>query len=94
VWVIGESQSDGTLTLRCDADSPLVKGLIHLLCEAYSGGTPMEIVATEPAFLDELGLLRDLSPTRRNGLAAVRARIREIARATQIGFPARAVQSS
>jgi len=79
VWVIGEGSPDGTLNLRCDADSPLVKGLIHLLCESYSGATPAEIVATEPAFLDALGLLRDLSPTRRNGLAAVRTRIRELA---------------
>jgi len=79
VWVIGEFRPDGTLTLRCDADSPLVKGLVHLLCAAYSDALPAEIVATEPAFLDELGLLRDLSPTRRNGLAAVRTRIREIA---------------
>jgi cysteine desulfuration protein SufE len=80
VWLIGELQADGTLALRVDADSPLVKGLVHLLCAAYSGATPAEIAATEPTFLDELGLLRDLSPTRRNGLTAVRNRIREIAR--------------
>lgn len=88
VWVIGELHADGTLALRCDADSPLVKGLIHLLCEAYAGALPAEIVATEPTFLDELGLLRDLSPTRRHGLAAVRTRIREIACTTQISKPA------
>jgi len=81
VWVIGELRADGTLGLRYDVDSPMVKGLVHLLCDAYSGATPAEIVATEPAFLDELELLRDLSPTRQNGLAAVRNRIREIARA-------------
>jgi len=81
VWLIGEFQLDGTLALRVDADSPLVKGLVHLLCAAYSGATPAEIAATEPTFLDELGLLSDLSPTRRNGLTAVRARIRELATA-------------
>ncbi len=80
VWVIGEANADGTLTLRCDADSPLVKGLVHLLCDAYSGATTAEIAATEPTFLDELGLLRDLSPTRRNGLAAVRTRIQELSK--------------
>lgn len=83
VWIIGELQPNGSLTFRCDADSPLVKGLVHLLCEAYTGAAPAEIAATEPAFLDQLELLRDLSPTRRNGLAAVRARIREIARLAQ-----------
>jgi cysteine desulfuration protein SufE len=81
VWLIGEPQADGTLALRIDADSPLVKGLVHLLCAAYSGATPAEIAATKPTFLDELGLLSDLSPTRRNGLTAVRARIRQLATA-------------
>jgi cysteine desulfuration protein SufE len=79
VWLIGEPQADGTLVLRVDADSPLVKGLVHLLGAAYSGATPPEIAATDPTFLNELGLLQDLSPTRRNGLTAVRARIRELA---------------
>ncbi|MBK9990574.1 MAG: SufE family protein [Verrucomicrobia bacterium] len=81
VWLLGELHSDGTLTIRCDADSPMVKGLVHFLCEAYTGAAPVDIASTEPAFLDELGLLRDLSPTRRNGLTAVHARIRELARA-------------
>lgn len=80
VWLIGELRADGTLALRCDADSPMVKGLVHFLCESYSGATPADIAVVEPAFLDELGLLRDLSPTRRNGLLAVRTRMREIAR--------------
>jgi len=80
VWLIGELQPNGTLTLRCDTDSPMVKGLVHLLCEAYNGATPAEILATEPTFIDQLELLRDLSPTRRNGLAAVHARIKELAR--------------
>lgn len=56
-----------------------MKGLVALLCEFYSGARPDTIAATEPAFLDHLGLVRDLSPTRRNGVAAVRRRIREIA---------------
>lgn len=80
VWLIGELQPDGTLVFRCDADSPLVKGLVSLLCEAYSHATPAEIVSSESTFLDQLELLRDLSPTRRNGLTAVHARIRELAR--------------
>jgi len=92
VWLIGELRADGTLGLRYDADSPMVKGLVHLLCDAYSGATPAEIIATEPTFLDELGLLRDLSPTRRNGLVAVRNRIREIAR-EKIPSPAPTPQS-
>jgi len=78
VW-LSSGLSDSTLTFQAEAESPVVKGLVRLLCELYDGALAPDIVASEPRLLDELDLLRDLSPTRRNGLAAVRARIREIA---------------
>lgn len=84
VWVIAIPRNDGMIDFRCDAESPLVKGLVAFLCEFYSGAPAKSIICTEPAFLDELGLIRDLSPTRRNGLAAVRRRIRELAAAMAV----------
>jgi len=78
VWVIGELH-DGRCVFRCDADGPLVKGLVAFLCEYFSGVTPAEIAASDADPLEALGLMRNLSPTRHNGLAAVRARIRELA---------------
>ncbi len=87
VWLIAQRNTDGTLALRCDAESPMVKGLVYLLVEAYNGATPTEIAATEPDFIDKLELLRDLSPTRQNGLLAVRARIRQLAQTALIGQP-------
>ncbi|MDI1247327.1 MAG: SufE family protein [Lacunisphaera sp.] len=79
-WVVGEVR-DGRCHFRSDADSPLVRGLLVLLCDFYSGATPADVAATEPALLEELGLARNLSPTRLNGLRSVRARIREFAAA-------------
>ena len=79
VWVAGELR-DGVLHFQFEADSPLVKGLVALLVDLYEGGTPADIVATEPTLLDELGISRDLTPTRRNGLVAVRTHIQAIAR--------------
>lgn len=79
-WVVGELR-DGHCHFRCDADSPLVRGLIALLCDFYSEASPADIVATEPEFLEALGLARMISPTRVNGLRSVRARIADIARA-------------
>ncbi len=70
---------DGRGHFRADADSPLVRGLVALLCEFFSGLTPAEIAATDADPLAELGLVQNLSPTRRNGLAAVRATIRAFA---------------
>ncbi|MEO6874234.1 MAG: SufE family protein [Opitutaceae bacterium] len=79
VWVIGELR-DGRCFFRGDADGPLVKGLVAFLCEAFSGAIPAEIVVSTVDPLEALGLVRNLSPTRVNGLAAVRARIRELAK--------------
>ncbi|GAB1489874.1 SufE family protein [Opitutaceae bacterium] len=78
VWVVA-GVADGRCQFRCDADGPLVKGLVAFLCELYSGATPAEILADTGDPLAELGLLRDLTPTRQNGLAAVRTRIRNFA---------------
>lgn len=78
VWLVA-SLVDGRLQLRYDADSPLVKGLTGLLIELYDGATPADIIATEPVVIEALDLMKDLSPTRQNGLIAVRRRIRELA---------------
>ncbi len=81
VWILAELR-DGRLHFRHDADSPLVRGLVALLCDLYEGGTPEEIVRVEPTLLEDLDLLRDLTPTRRNGLTAVRARLKTLAVST------------
>ena len=79
-WLVGERR-DGRCYFRCDADSPLVRGLLVLLCDLYSDATPAEIVATEPALIEELGLARNLSTTSLNGLRSVWAAIRDFAAA-------------
>jgi cysteine desulfuration protein SufE len=78
VWV-APSVADGRLELRCAAESPLVGGLVSLLCEIYHGEFLSDVFATEPTVLESLELTRDLSPTRQNGLRAVRAYIRACA---------------
>lgn len=78
VWLSSGVVAD-RLTFQADAEAPVVRGLVRLLCELYDGALPADIAASEPTLLDDLDLLRDLSPTRRNGLEAVRARIRELA---------------
>jgi cysteine desulfuration protein SufE len=77
-WIAAELRDDGC-HFRSDADSPLVRGLLKLLCDFYSGAPPSEIVATEPSLLEALGLAQNLSPTRLNGLRSVRAKILEFA---------------
>lgn len=76
VWLI-PSVEDGVCRFRMECDAPMVKGLVALLCELYDGATPAEARDFEPTIVEDLGLHRMISPTRLNGLAAVRTRIRE-----------------
>jgi cysteine desulfuration protein SufE len=79
-WLVGD-QRDGFCHFRADADSPLVRGLLGLLTDFYSAGTPAEIIAAEPAFLGELEFDRLISPTRLNGLRSAVAAVRAFAAA-------------
>ncbi len=79
-WIATDLRDD-RCSFRADADSPLVRGLLKLICDLYTGATPTEVATVEPILLEELGLARNLSPTRLNGLRSVRAKIREFAHA-------------
>ena len=70
---------DGRLYLGGRSDAAIVSGLIALLLRVYSGRPPEEIVATDPVFLKDLGLLEALSTNRGNGIAAMARKIRELA---------------
>lgn len=84
VWMVSEVR-DGLCWFRADAESPLVRGLVGLLAEFFSGFPPEALANTEVDPLETLGVARNLSPTRRNGLAAVREAIRAFAR-TQVAI--------
>lgn len=79
VWIVAETRA-GRCFFRAEAESPVVKGLLALLTEFYSGASPDEITADHPDPLEALGILRDLSPTRRNGLHGARTLIQTYAR--------------
>lgn len=79
VWLAG-SLENGRCRYRFHADSPLVRGLAGVLCALYDGGLPTEVVATEPEIFEALGIAKNLTPTRLNGLASVRVTICEFAR--------------
>ncbi|MBV9785677.1 MAG: SufE family protein, partial [Acidisphaera sp.] len=78
VWMEA-TQRDGALFLAGTSDAAIVSGLIALLLRVYSGRTRDEIIATDPVFLRDLGLLEALSTNRGNGIAAMARKIREVA---------------
>lgn len=62
---------DGKVIFRAESDALIVKGIVSLLISVYSGQTPDDILASEPYFVEAIGLKEHLSPTRSNGLVAM-----------------------
>jgi len=82
VWLVGDVQG-GRCYYHGDAESPVVRGLVVFLCDFFSGAPIAEVAASDIEPLEALHLTRNLSPTRRNGLAAARQAIREFAQKPQ-----------
>ena len=70
VWLQAD-YVDGKVLFRAESDAMIVKGIVSLLIKVYSGHTPDEILASEPYFVEAIGLKEHLSPTRSNGLLAM-----------------------
>ena len=68
------------IEIVADSDSMIVRGLIAVLLMAYSGRTAEEILQTDiRQIFARLGLNRQLSSARRNGLEGMVKRIKGIA---------------
>ncbi|HEY6940605.1 SufE family protein [Dokdonella sp.] len=78
VWLVPAGGAQ-RLDFRAISDSSIVSGLIALLLRVYSGRSAAEILATEPRFIEAIGLARHLSPTRTNGLASMLAKVKQYA---------------
>ncbi|HET9818364.1 MAG TPA: SufE family protein [Rhodanobacteraceae bacterium] len=70
VWIVVSGDAN-RLNLRATSDSAIVSGLVALLLRVYSGRSAREILDTDPAFINVIGLGKHLSPTRSNGLASM-----------------------
>ncbi len=86
VWLSTKPRraDDGHLVVdfEGDSDAMIVKGLIAILLEMFSGKTPAEILAIDAAAVfAELGLTEHLTPQRSNGLASMVRRVRSDAEA-------------
>jgi cysteine desulfuration protein SufE len=81
VWLVS-TRENGKLAFVGDSDALIVRGLIALLMQLYSGKTPAEILAIDAKqILTGLGLDTHLSQQRSNGLFSMVERIRADARA-------------
>lgn len=77
VWLMTDFNEEANqLRFKGDSDAHIVKGLVAIVLEIYSGHTPQKIqeLNAEP-ILAKLGLSEHLSPQRSNGLRAMVQRI-------------------
>jgi cysteine desulfuration protein SufE len=82
VWLTADVKHTDppVVEIVADSDSMIVRGLIAVLLAAYSGLTPTEILQTDiREIFSRLGLNRQLSSARRNGLEGMVKRIKSIA---------------
>ena len=80
VWLVPHGDA-AKMHFEATSDSAIVSGLIALVLRVYSNRPAAEIVATEPEFIQNIGLAKHLSPTRSNGLAAMLAKLKGYAKA-------------
>ncbi len=78
VWIQCDVK-EGRLFFTADSDALIVKGIIALLIQVFSGHTAKEILDADLYFIDRIGLREHLSPTRSNGLLAMVKRIKAYA---------------
>jgi cysteine desulfuration protein SufE len=80
VWLVPSGDA-ARMHFDAASDSAIVSGLLALVLRVYSDRPAAEIVATEPDFIQAIGLAKHLSPTRSNGLAATLAKLKGYAAA-------------
>lgn len=79
VWLLAE-QRDGKWHFRATSDARLLRGLLAVLLVRVEGLNGEELTALDLVdWFNQLGLQRQLSPSRSNGLNAVLQRMRELA---------------
>ncbi|RON56906.1 SufE family protein [Pseudomonas frederiksbergensis] len=79
VWLVGRLQ-DGHWQFSASSDARLIRGLVALLLARVNGLSAVELQQVDlPGWFNQLGLSRQLSPSRSNGLNAVLQRMNELA---------------
>ncbi len=79
VWLV-PSFDNGRLHFKGDSDAILVRGIIAIVLLIYNDKTPEDIKSIDVTkIFAKLGLEENLTPSRRNGMLSMVAKIREYA---------------
>lgn len=79
VWLVG-ALHNGHWQFAAASDARMIRGLVALLLARVNGLSASELQQVDlPQWFNQLGLSRQLSPSRSNGLNAVLQRMNELA---------------
>ena len=67
---------NGNLFFGAHSEALISAGLAELLIAVYNDTSPRDLLLNPPTFLQEIGLLASLSPSRSNGLASIYKRMK------------------
>lgn len=76
VWLNSELK-EGKLVFTADSDAIITKGMVALIIRVLSGQTPQEVVNAKLDFINKIGLVQHLSPTRANGLVSMITKMKQ-----------------
>lgn len=78
VWLVSEKRDD-RLYFKGTSDAVIVKGLIYIILEIFSGEKIETLKATDMDTIYELGLSEIITPNRQSGVIGMIKKIKEIA---------------
>lgn len=80
-WLVATLDEQGKFIFQADSDAKVIRGLLVIVLAAFNGKTAEQIQEFDiDGYFEQLGLLRQLSPSRGNGLLAIVEKIRNIAK--------------
>ena len=83
VWLVGDF-IEGRWQFRASSDARVIRGLVAVLLARVNGLSAEELQQVDlPDWFNQLGLSRQLSPSRSNGLNAVLQKMRQISTAAR-----------
>ena len=72
VWLQADlDEQTNLIHFTGDSDAVIVKGLVSLVIQVLSDHTPDEILNADLYFIEQIGLMENLSPTRSNGFLSM-----------------------
>ncbi|MGB1226621.1 MAG: SufE family protein [Poseidonibacter sp.] len=78
VWLICE-QRDGKLFFSGTSDAIIVKGLVYMILQIFSGSSIEELKEVDMDIVNELGLSEVVTPNRQSGVIGMIKKIKEYA---------------